>query len=125
MRRAVVAAESGAIHAERDVEILQRHVVNDHVVGALHEGRVNRQERLELQSAELRRANELQDKLLKIISRLHSSRSALNPVLDADEISRIVVAEAAEALKVSVGTVRRDWSLAQAWLFRELSRGRQ
>ena len=30
--------------------------------------------------------------------------------------------EAAEALKVSVGTVRRDWSLAQAWLYRELSR---
>jgi RNA polymerase sigma factor (TIGR02999 family) len=30
--------------------------------------------------------------------------------------------EAAEALKVSVGTARRDWSFAQAWLFRELSK---
>ena len=30
--------------------------------------------------------------------------------------------ETAEALGVSVGTVRRDWSLARAWLFRELSR---
>jgi RNA polymerase sigma factor (TIGR02999 family) len=29
--------------------------------------------------------------------------------------------EIAEVLKVSVGTVRRDWSLAQAWLFNELS----
>jgi RNA polymerase sigma factor (TIGR02999 family) len=29
--------------------------------------------------------------------------------------------EAAEVLKVSVGTVRRDWSLARAWLHRELS----
>jgi RNA polymerase sigma factor (TIGR02999 family) len=28
--------------------------------------------------------------------------------------------ETAEALNVSVGTVRRDWSLAEAWLFREL-----
>ena len=28
--------------------------------------------------------------------------------------------EAAEVLKVSVGTVRRDWSLARAWLHREL-----
>ena len=28
--------------------------------------------------------------------------------------------ESAEALNVSVGTVRRDWSLAQAWLYREL-----
>jgi len=31
--------------------------------------------------------------------------------------------ETAEVLRVSVGTVRRDWSLAQAWLYRELSRG--
>ncbi|MFN7948331.1 MAG: sigma-70 family RNA polymerase sigma factor [Blastocatellia bacterium] len=31
--------------------------------------------------------------------------------------------ETAEVLKVSVGTVRRDWSLAQAWLYRELSKG--
>jgi RNA polymerase sigma-70 factor, ECF subfamily len=28
--------------------------------------------------------------------------------------------ETAEALNVSVATVRRDWSLARAWLFREL-----
>jgi RNA polymerase sigma factor (sigma-70 family) len=29
--------------------------------------------------------------------------------------------ETAEVLEVSVGTVRRDWSLARAWLFRELN----
>jgi RNA polymerase sigma-70 factor (ECF subfamily) len=29
--------------------------------------------------------------------------------------------EMAEVLNVSVGTVRRDWSLARAWLYRELS----
>ena len=32
--------------------------------------------------------------------------------------------ETAHVLDVSVGTVRRDWSLAQAWLFRELGGGR-
>jgi RNA polymerase sigma-70 factor (ECF subfamily) len=31
-------------------------------------------------------------------------------------------AESAEVLKVSVGTVRRDWTLARAWLNRELSK---
>jgi RNA polymerase sigma factor (TIGR02999 family) len=31
--------------------------------------------------------------------------------------------ETAEALNVSVGTVRRDWSFAQVWLFRELGKG--
>jgi RNA polymerase sigma factor (TIGR02999 family) len=30
--------------------------------------------------------------------------------------------ETAEALKVSLSTVRRDWSIAEAWLFRELSK---
>ncbi len=33
------------------------------------------------------------------------------------------IEEIAEVLNVSAGTVRRDWSLARAWLFRELSRG--
>ena len=32
--------------------------------------------------------------------------------------------ETAHVLDVSVGTVRRDWSLAQAWLFRELGGGK-
>ena len=31
--------------------------------------------------------------------------------------------ETAAALKVSVGTVKRDWSMAEAWLYRELSQG--
>ena len=30
--------------------------------------------------------------------------------------------ETAEALQVSVGTVRRDWTIARAWLHRELNR---
>jgi RNA polymerase sigma-70 factor (ECF subfamily) len=30
--------------------------------------------------------------------------------------------ESAHVLNVSVGTIRRDWSLAQAWLYRELNR---
>ena len=30
--------------------------------------------------------------------------------------------ESAETLNVSIGTVRRDWRLAEAWLFRELNR---
>jgi RNA polymerase sigma factor (sigma-70 family) len=29
--------------------------------------------------------------------------------------------EIAEALKISPRTVRRDWSLARAWLYRELT----
>jgi len=32
--------------------------------------------------------------------------------------------ETAEVLEVSVGTVRRDWSLARAWLYRELTQNK-
>lgn len=55
---------------------------------------------------------------------------ALNTLAELDpRQSRIVelrffgglkLEEIAEVLKVSVGTVRRDWSLAQAWLYNEL-----
>jgi hypothetical protein len=42
VRGAVVGREAGAIHAEGDRQVLQRDVVNDLIVGALEEGRVNR-----------------------------------------------------------------------------------
>ena len=35
----------------------------------------------------------------------------------------LTIEETAEVLKVSIGTIRRDWSLGRAWLFRELSAG--
>jgi RNA polymerase sigma factor (TIGR02999 family) len=37
----------------------------------------------------------------------------------------LTIEEIAEVLKVSTGTVRRDWSLARAWLYRELSEERK
>ena len=33
------------------------------------------------------------------------------------------IEETAEVLKVSPATIKREWSLAQAWLYRELKRG--
>ena len=46
MSRAVVAGESRTVHAKRDVEVLQRDIMDDHVVGALEERGVNGQEGL-------------------------------------------------------------------------------
>ena len=43
-------------------------------------------------------------------------------VIELRYFAGLSLEEAAEALKVSVGTVRRDWSLAKAWLHRELNR---
>jgi RNA polymerase sigma-70 factor, ECF subfamily len=58
---------------------------------------------------------------------------ALNELATLDErLSKIVemrffgglsLEETAESLKISTRAVQREWSLAQAWLYRELSRG--
>ena len=51
---------------------------------------------------------------------------ALNPrhsrVVELRFFGGLSLKEVAHVLNVSVGTVRRDWSLAQAWLYRELTR---
>jgi RNA polymerase sigma-70 factor, ECF subfamily len=53
--------------------------------------------------------------------------AALSPrqsqVIELKFFGGLTIEETAEVLQVSVGTVRRDWSLAQAWLYRELSKG--
>ena len=45
MRRSVVTAQSGAVHAEPDVQFLNGHVVNGHVVSALEKCGVDREKR--------------------------------------------------------------------------------
>ena len=55
MRRAVVADQAGAVHAEHDVELLQADVVDDLVVRALEEGRVDRGDGLHPLEREARR----------------------------------------------------------------------
>jgi hypothetical protein len=47
MRRAVVTAEAATVHAEAHGQVLDRHVMHDHVERTLHEGGVDRQEGLQ------------------------------------------------------------------------------
>lgn len=53
--------------------------------------------------------------------------TALDPrqsqVVEMRFFGGLSIEEIAEVLKVSVGTINRDWSMAKAWLSRELSRG--
>jgi len=58
------------------------------------------------------------DDALKTLEQL-SARQAR--VIELRFFGGLSLEEAAHVLDVSVGTVRRDWSLAQAWLFRELT----
>jgi RNA polymerase sigma-70 factor, ECF subfamily len=59
------------------------------------------------------------DDALKTLEGLNSRQSR---VIELRFFGGLSLDEVAHVLDVSVGTVRRDWSLAQAWLFRELNR---
>ena len=57
------------------------------------------------------------DEALKALATLDPRQSQ---VVELRFFGGLSLEETAEVLKVSVGTVRRDWSLAKAWLYREL-----
>jgi RNA polymerase sigma factor (TIGR02999 family) len=57
------------------------------------------------------------DDALQELERLDQRQSR---VVEMRFFGGLSLEETAEALNVSVGTVRRDWNLARAWLFREL-----
>ncbi len=59
------------------------------------------------------------DEALKTLAELDARQSR---VVELRYFGGLHDAEIAEVLKVSVATVRRDWTLARAWLNRELSR---
>lgn len=58
------------------------------------------------------------DDALKTLEGLHARQSR---VVELRFFGGLDLEETAHVLGVSVGTVRRDWSLARAWLYRELS----
>jgi RNA polymerase sigma factor (TIGR02999 family) len=60
------------------------------------------------------------DDALKTLEALDARQSR---VVELRFFGGLSLEEAAHVLEVSVGTVRRDWSLARAWLFRELQSG--
>ena len=60
------------------------------------------------------------DEALQSLAGLDSRQSE---VVELRFFGGLSLEEIAEALHVSVGTVRRDWSIARAWLFRRLAKG--
>lgn len=59
------------------------------------------------------------DDALKALAQLNPRHSR---VVELRFFGGLSLDEVAHVIGVSVGTVRRDWSLAQAWLYRELDR---
>ncbi|MEK7830352.1 MAG: sigma-70 family RNA polymerase sigma factor [Acidobacteriota bacterium] len=58
------------------------------------------------------------DDALKSLAQLDERKSR---IIELRYFGGLSVEETAEVLRVSTRTVKREWSLAQAWLFRELS----
>ena len=58
------------------------------------------------------------DDALKALAQLDERKSR---IIELRYFGGLSVEEAAEVLQVSTRTIKREWSLAQAWLFRELS----
>ncbi len=62
------------------------------------------------------------DDALKSLAELDDRRSR---IVELRFFGGLSVEETAEALRVSPRTVAREWRLAQAWLYRELARGKE
>ncbi|HET9533090.1 MAG TPA: sigma-70 family RNA polymerase sigma factor [Blastocatellia bacterium] len=60
------------------------------------------------------------DEALQALEKLNERQAK---VVELRFFGGLSLEETAEALKVSVGTVKRDWSFAEAWLYKELSEG--
>jgi RNA polymerase sigma-70 factor (ECF subfamily) len=59
------------------------------------------------------------------LTALETCDSRQSQVVELRFFGGLGLEETAAVLKVSVGTVRRDWTLARAWLHRELTGGRR
>jgi RNA polymerase sigma factor (TIGR02999 family) len=57
-----------------------------------------------------------------VLLRLEAIDPRKSKIVEMRFFGGLSLEETAEALHVSVATVRRDWSLARAWLFRELKK---
>lgn len=56
------------------------------------------------------------------LQRLEAMNPRMSQIVEMRFFGGLSLEETAEALHVSVATIRRDWSLARAWLFRELKK---
>jgi RNA polymerase sigma factor (TIGR02999 family) len=59
------------------------------------------------------------------LNRLEAENAVLCRVFEARYFGGLTVEEASEFLEISPATVKRRWTLAKAWLYRELGESRQ
>jgi RNA polymerase sigma factor (TIGR02999 family) len=72
--------------------------------------------RIELSDEQSETLSELDDAL----RRLDKVDARLAAVVECRFFGGLTIEETADALDISAATVKRDWSLARAWLYREM-----
>jgi RNA polymerase sigma factor (TIGR02999 family) len=99
-----------------------RRVLVDHAVGRHAQKRGGGHRRVPLDDADLGSAQpvELLVALDTALTRLEAMDERLSRVVECRYFAGMSVEETAEALRTSPATVKRDWSVARAWLNREL-----
>jgi RNA polymerase sigma-70 factor, ECF subfamily len=58
------------------------------------------------------------------LGRLAAEDSQQSRIVELRFFAGLTLEETAEALGISLATVKRDWNIARAWLYRELDRGK-
>lgn len=58
----------------------------------------------------------------RALDRLHTQSARQSRIVECRFFGGMSIEETAEALDISPATVKRDWSIAQAWLHREMQR---
>ncbi len=117
-------AFQGRSHFYAVASIAMRHILVNHAMANLSEkrgaGRVN----LSLDEAEPVLVNESAEivALNDALDALHAIDPRKSRVVELRYFGGLSIEETAEVMGVSVVTVNRDWSMARAWLLREMSR---
>jgi RNA polymerase sigma factor (TIGR02999 family) len=100
-----------------------RHILVDHARGRQAAKRGGGEFRLSLSKAD-RQAEEPDVNLLALddaLQRLESLDPQKAQIVELRYFGGLTIEETAEALRVSPATVKRDWSMARAWLRSEIS----
>jgi RNA polymerase sigma-70 factor, ECF subfamily len=101
-----------------------RHVLVDHARGRLREKRGGGAQRVTLDDARLGPSEPDED--LVALDDALSALEALDPqksrIVELRYFAGLTIEETAETLSLSTATIKRDWTLARAWLRREVLR---
>ncbi|HEV2149029.1 MAG TPA: ECF-type sigma factor [Longimicrobiaceae bacterium] len=100
-----------------------RRVLVDHAVGRQAAKRGGERRKVPLDEAMLVLEEQTDDVLAlnAALSALERSSPRLVRIVECRYFAGLSIEETAEALEISPATVKRDWTMARAWLSRELS----